>query len=122
LGLGGGAWTADPWPDICAADVVITHAGQTCVADVAAARRPAIVIPQSRPFNEQYTTAQTLHRHGLALATSGWPDAHAWRSLIGQAYDSDASRWQRWHTAGAAARAADAIETAASRYAGAGAS
>jgi hypothetical protein len=117
VGLRGGPRTIDPWPDICAADVVITHAGQNCVADVAAARRPAIVIPQSRPFNEQYVTADTLHRHGLALATSGWPDAHAWRSLIGQAQASDPRRWQRWHTAGAAARAAEAIETTASQYA-----
>ena len=47
LGLRGGPRTSDPWPDICAADVVITHAGQSCVADVAAARRPAIVLPQA---------------------------------------------------------------------------
>jgi hypothetical protein len=117
LGLRGGPRRLDPWPDICAADVVITHAGQNCVADVAAARRPAIVIPQSRPFNEQYTTANTLRTHGLALATSGWPDARVWRSLIGQAQSSDPSRWQRWHTAGAARRAAEAIETTANRYA-----
>jgi hypothetical protein len=117
LGLRGGPWTADPWPDICAADVVVTHAGQNCVADVAAARRPMIVIPQPRPFNEQYHTADTLHRHGLALATSGWPDANAWRCLIGQARASDPSGWQRWGTGGAAARGAEAIETAARHYA-----
>jgi UDP-N-acetylglucosamine:LPS N-acetylglucosamine transferase len=101
----------------CAADVVITHAGQNCVADIAAARRPAIVLPQVRPFNEQYITADTLRSHGLAVATSGWPDANAWRSLIGQAQASDPSRWHRWHTAGAAARAAEAIETPASQCA-----
>ncbi len=117
LGLRGGPRTADPWPDICAADIVITHAGQNCVADVAAARRPAIVLPQARPFHEQYITADTLRRHGLAVATSGWPDANAWRSLIGQAQASDPSRWHRWHTAGAAARAAEAIETTASQCA-----
>jgi len=117
LGLRGGPSTDDPWPDICAADVVITHAGQNCVADVAAARRPAVVIPQSRPFDEQYVTAETLSKHGLALATSGWPDPQAWRPLIGQAQASDPSKWQRWHTAGAAARAAEAIEITARRYA-----
>ena len=117
LGLRGGPRAADPWPDISAADVVITHAGQNCVADVAAARRPAIVIPQPRPFNEQYTTADTLRRHGLAVTTPGWPDAQVWRSLIGQVRSSDPSRWQRWHTAGAAARAAEAIETTANQYA-----
>ncbi len=117
LGLRGGPSTDDLWPEICAADVVITHAGQNCVADVAAARRPAIVIPQPRPFSEQYTTADTLRRHGLAVTTPGWPDGRVWPSLIRQAQSSDPNRWQRWHTAGAAARAAEAIETAASQYA-----
>lgn len=32
LALPGGRWSSDPWPDICAADVVVTHAGQGCVA------------------------------------------------------------------------------------------
>jgi hypothetical protein len=117
LGLKGGSSVADPWPDICAAEVVITHAGQTCVADVAAARRPAIVIPQPRPFNEQHTTADTLQQHGLALATCDWPDARTWRKLIGHAHASDPNRWKRWRTTGAAERAAEAIETTANRYA-----
>ena len=33
LGLRGGPRTPDPWPDICAADVVIIHPGQSCEAD-----------------------------------------------------------------------------------------
>ena len=111
LGLRASPRTPDPWPDICAADVVITHAGQNCVADVATARRPAIVIPQPRPFDEQYVTAETLRRHGLAILTRGWPDAGAWRCMIAKARASDPSRWERWQTTGAAARAAEAIET-----------
>ena len=117
LGLRGGPRTPDPWPDICAADVVITHAGQSCVADVAAARRPAIVLPQPRPFDEQHATAETLRRHRLAVATRGWPDARAWRYFIGQARASDPSRWEQWQTTGAAARAAEAIETTVCQYA-----
>ena len=87
---------------MCAADVVITHAGQSCVADVAAARRPAIVLPQPRPFDEQHATAETLRRHRLAVATRGWPDARAWRCFIGRARASDPSRWEQWQTSGAA--------------------
>jgi hypothetical protein len=117
LGLRGGPRTPDPWPDICAADVVITHAGQSCVADVAAARRPAIVLPQPRPFDEQHATAETLRRHRIAVATRGWPDARAWRCFIKQARASDPSRWQRWQTTGAAVRAAEAIETTVCQYA-----
>ena len=102
---------------MCAADVVITHAGQSCVADVAAARRPAIVLPQPRPFDEQHATAETLRRHRLAVATRGWPDARAWRCFIGRVRASDPSRWEQWQTSGAAARAAEAIETTVCQYA-----
>jgi hypothetical protein len=117
LGLGGGPRTSDPWPEICAADVVVTHAGQNCVADVAAARRAAIVLPQSRPFNEQHVMAEMLDRHGLAATTSGWPDAATWRCLIAKARASDPNRWERWRTSGAGARATEAIEATVSRHA-----
>ena len=117
MGLRGGRRTPDPWPDICAADVVITHAGQSCVADVAAARRPAIVLPQPRPFDEQRATAETLRRHRLAVTSRGWPDARAWRCFIEQARAADPSSWERWQTTGAAARAAEAIDATARQYA-----
>jgi hypothetical protein len=117
LGLRSGPKTPDPWPEICAADVVVTHAGQNCVADVAAARRPAIVLPQSRPYDEQHATAETLRRSGLAAVIRGWPDPSAWRCLIKQARAADPRKWERWRTTGATARAAEAIETTARQYA-----
>ena len=64
--MGPGSWTNDPWSRIRDAAVIVTHAGQNALAEVAAARRPAIVIPQSRPFEEQRTTA-------TVLANGGWP-------------------------------------------------
>ena len=121
LGLRNGPTTPNPWPEICAADVVITHAGQNCVADVASARRPAIVLAQSRPFDEQHVTAETLRRNGLACVTADWPNSRAWPRLIRQAQVADPNNWERWRTKGAAARAAEAIETTARRYSGAGA-
>jgi hypothetical protein len=104
-------------PYICAADVVITHAGQSCVADVATARRPAIVLPQARPFNEQHVTAETLRRHRLAVTSDGWPDGRAWRRLIDKREPPTRSSWERWRTTGAAARAAVAIDATARQYA-----
>ena len=59
-----GSWVDDPWPLICAADVVVTHAGQNAIADVAAAERPAIVVPQDRPHDEQRWTARALAADG----------------------------------------------------------
>jgi len=120
LGLAGGPAVRDPWPDICAVDVVVTHAGQGCIADVAAAQRPAIVLAQPRPFGEQAATAGALCRHRLAVVIRHWPEVSAWPKLIAQARASDPARWAAWQTADAAQRAAHAIEDAARRCAGVG--
>lgn len=117
LGVPGGPWTPDPWPQICAADVVVGHGGQGCVADIAAAERPAVIIPQSRPFDEQRMTARVLRQHRLAVVASKWPAARAWPALLAHARSADTARWQRWQVRGAAARAAVAIEETAARCA-----
>lgn len=117
--LGGtrGRWTDDPWPQICTADVIVTHAGQSCIADVAAAGRRAIVIPYPRPFDEQRATAAVLRRHGLATVVQGWPDTAKWPGLLARAVASDPRKWESWQVPGAASRAAAAIESTAQRCA-----
>jgi Glycosyltransferase family 28 C-terminal domain len=117
IGGTNGCWVADPWQQICAADVVVTHAGQGAIADVAAARRRAVVISQPRPYDEQAATAEVLRRHRLATVAQRWPDIRAWPGLISQALASDAERWTRWQVSGAADRAARAIEVTARRCA-----
>ncbi|CAN5781272.1 hypothetical protein BH10ACT9_BH10ACT9_53410 [soil metagenome] len=115
LGAPGGQWSDDPWDDLCAADVVIAHAGQGSVADIAAAGKPAIVIPQDRPFGEQDATASVLAAEHLAIVTPQWPEPTRWPALIAHAQRCDGDRWQRWQTSGAAGRAAAAIENVACR-------
>lgn len=115
LGGGSGTWVDDPWADICDADVVVSHAGQNSVADLAAARCRAVVIPQPRPFDEQEATADVLAHHGLAVAAAGWPADDDWPLLLQTARQSDPGRWRRWCIDGAAARAAAAIEGTAQR-------
>jgi hypothetical protein len=117
IGGANGAWVEDPWPQICAADVVVTAAGQGAIADIAAARRRAVVIPQPRPFDEQAITAHVLGRHRLATVAAGWPESRAWPGLIAHAMATDPATWRRWQVCGAAARAAAAIETTAARCA-----
>jgi hypothetical protein len=112
-----GCWVDDPWDQICAADVVVTHAGQGAVADVAAARRRAVVIPQPRPYDEQAATAEVLGAHRLATVAQRWPDVRAWPALISDAMAGDPHRWARWQVSGAAARAARAIEATAGQCA-----
>lgn len=112
---GSGTWTADPWPHIVAADVVVTHAGQGAVAEVAAARRPAVIIPQSRPHAEQQAT-------GAILAGAAWPaivtpamPTSGWSDLLARARALDGAAWRAWNDGGGAARAAREIRSTAER-------
>jgi len=62
----------------------VTHAGQSAIADVAAAQRPAVIIPQPRPFDEQRATARVLRQYRLAVVSRHWPDQRAWPALLTQ--------------------------------------
>lgn len=113
LGGPGSAWKDDPWPDLCASTLVISHAGQNAVADVATAGVPAVIVPQQRPFHEQDMTARVLESNALAVVRPVWPSADEWPLLLDEATENSGRRWPRWETAGAAARAARAIEAVA---------
>ena len=113
LGVAGGPWVEDPWPHLCTADVVVSSAGQSSVADIAAAGRPAIIIAAERPFTEQRAMAQALERAGLAVVRPQWPDLADWPRLIDDARALGSDGWERWRTAHAAARAAALIERVA---------
>lgn len=103
-------WAADVWPRLCAADVVVTHAGQNALAEVAAARRPAVVVPQDRPHGEQRATAEALARAGIALPVSSWPAAAEWPGVLAEAAGRGGSGWARWSTGDGAARAAAVLD------------
>ena len=122
LGVAGGPWADDPWPALCAADVVISSAGQSSIADIAAAATPAIVVAARRPFNEQHATARALESANLAVVRYGWPAPEDWPDLVEQALSHDPAEWQRWGVRGAAARAAATIERVAADRAPAAAS
>lgn len=115
--LGGpdGRWSADPWPALCAADVVVTHAGQNALAECAAARRPAVVVPQERPFGEQAATGRALTRGRLAVVATRWPKARDWTALLEQARVHGGECWSRWAPGDGAAHAACALADAAYR-------
>ncbi|MDF3312027.1 glycosyltransferase [Rhodococcus sp. T2V] len=115
LGLPGAAWVDDPWPALGDCDVVVTHAGQNAIADLAVARCPAIVIAQQRPFDEQVATAAALGAGDLAVTVPAWPAMHEWPALIEQARRLGGDQWIRWQTTGAARRAAAVIDRLADR-------
>ncbi len=98
-------WVNNPWPLLSEAGVVITHAGQNALAEVAAARRPAVVIPQPRPFDEQHATAEALVRAGLGVVVPSWPAPHRWSAVLTDA-QSRGGDWASWSRGDGAARAA----------------
>jgi hypothetical protein len=101
-------WIDDPWEALQRAEVVVTAAGQNSVADIAAAGARAIVVPQTRPFDEQVATGRVLADRRLAVVQPAWPDARAWRSVLDRARELRPD-WTQWEVNGAARRAADAI-------------
>jgi hypothetical protein len=114
--LGGdlGVWREDPFNVICDADVVVTHAGENAVAEVAAARRPAVVVPGKRPHGEQEASARALERGPWpALVHHGWPTS-GWSQLLAHAARLDGADWASWCDGGAARRFADALSNAVS--------
>lgn len=102
-------WVEDTASLIAGADVIITHAGQNAVAETAAARRPAIVIPQARPHDEQIVTASVLASGWPALVLSSWPE-DGWPALLHRASELDGTQWSGWCDGLAGRRFADLVE------------
>ncbi|MFA4928185.1 MAG: glycosyltransferase, partial [Patulibacter sp.] len=66
---------ADVWALLHRCGVVVATAGANAIAEVAAARRPLVLLPQDRPFDEQRAHAAALVRAGLADVPGSWPPA-----------------------------------------------
>lgn len=77
-----GSSVPDPWELLREAEVVISAAGQNSVADVFAAGRALVLVPQPRPFGEQHATARALDQQGLAVTMERWPDHDALASAM----------------------------------------
>lgn len=100
----------DLWADLQDADVVVTHAGNNAVAELSAAARPAVVIAQPRPFDEQHAMARALRNAGVCTALEHWPEPSDWPSVLDTALARGGSGWSRWRYGNGARRAAQAIE------------
>ncbi|MSW53316.1 MAG: glycosyl transferase, partial [Actinobacteria bacterium] len=95
------------------ADVVVGTAGGNVVAEVAAARRPLVLLPQDRPFAEQHRQAELLGAAGLATALPAWPAADAWPALLREAAERGTDGWAVHHDGRGAHRMAAAVRAVA---------
>lgn len=91
---------------LAAADVVVAHAGLGTVADLAAARGRAVVIPQPRPFGEQRATGRLLDDLDIARPPDSWPASRDWNRLLDNASTSGGDGWSAWGAEDGARRAA----------------
>jgi hypothetical protein len=103
------SWTDDPFAVVADADVVVTHAGQNAVAEVAAARRAAVVVPQERPHEEQMTTAAVLRGGPWPAVVVDRLPTDGWAALLDRAARMDGRAWADWCDGHAASRFADLL-------------
>ena len=99
----------DVWEALQRAEVVVVHGGHNAVAEVAAARRAAVVVAQERPFREQVRRAELLRAEGL-VALDAWPAAQRWPDLLERARAVGADPWLRWAPGDGAQRAAALLD------------
>lgn len=111
FGAAGMPWCPDVWSELLEADVVVCHGGQNVLAEVAAARRAALLVPQSRPFREQVATATALEQSGIATMLPSWPEPSVWPRLLADAAEVGGRGWKRWSDGAGADRAAAVLET-----------
>ena len=109
----GGSEAADVWDELLAADAVVVHGGSNAVAEVAAARRPAVVVAQARPFDEQVARARVVDAAGIARGLDRWPPAQDWPGLLDDALRRGGAGWSRWSPGDGAQRAAAALDALA---------
>ena len=110
-----GTWVDDPWPLLCSASVVVSHAGQNLIAEIAGARRPALLMPQDRPFDEQRVMASAVGAADLpVLVRDAWPEPAEWPDLLTRLSGLDGSRWSSWNDGHGAARMAGLLSDWAS--------
>lgn len=108
----------DLWADLGGSDVVISHGGNNAVAEVAAARRPAVVVAQDRPFAEQHHTAAALDGARVCVGLQHWPAASQWPGILDEAMARGTSGWATWNPLDGAQQAARHLDGLAATGAG----
>ncbi|SEC91243.1 UDP-N-acetylglucosamine:LPS N-acetylglucosamine transferase [Nocardioides exalbidus] len=107
---GSGEWSDDPGAAMRDADVVVLQAGQGAIADVASARRPAVVVPARRPFDEQVATGAVLEGESWPCRVLSRLPVTGWSELLDDAASLDGRLWHLWSDGRAADRFVAVVE------------
>lgn len=102
-------FVSDPVKYLSNAEVVISSAGQNSVAELGALRRRAVLVPETRPFDEQAATVQAAQRCNVAISGSWTFSAQQWIEAIEQARRIDVDRWKPFVSSNSGQRIAHAI-------------
>ena len=113
-----GQWYEDPWPELSSADVVVTCAGQSSVADAACCDVPMVVVPRRHEYGEHDATARALGRlPGVAVMRYGDGPTAVARTVCEQVdaalRPGNVGIRAMWRVDGAASRAAEVIRNVA---------
>lgn len=108
----GPTWRDDPLAALASSDVVVTHAGGGALADVAAARVPAVVVAGERPFDEQRVAASVLADGPWPVVVRDNADDAVSPEALAQARVLDGRSWTGWMD-GSADRFADVVASVA---------
>jgi hypothetical protein len=93
--------------------LVMAHCGQNALAEIAASRIPAIMVPEDRPHDEQHAMARALAASTAPVAVLH--DApEDWTRLVAATSALDGEGWAEWSDGGAVDRAVRIIRRVAS--------
>ena len=71
------------------AEVIITSTGHNAVAAAAACRKPVIMIPENRPFEEQHVFARALSNTYGCQTVESWEQVTDWNALLDETLKDD---------------------------------
>ncbi|UYG00209.1 glycosyltransferase [Halomonas sp. GD1P12] len=104
-------WVDNVVEYLAASDIVLASAGDNTVHEIAMLRRPYIVAPEWRYFNEQQRKAERLSELSAAVNMPAWPgDFAGWQAVLEKARGLDVEKLATLYEADAAERAARWLE------------
>ncbi len=77
------------------ADVIVTSTGHNAVVAAAVCRKPVVLIPEERPFDEQRSYAHMLCRATGYPMVDSWNAAADWNTILDQALTKDSDALSR---------------------------